>query len=140
MNASSLKLFLRISLLVMLAVTLSACGGSQSDLDAYVAQVKARSGGPIDPLPEVIKPKKFEYEAEDMRDPFSGGPQEQAEQVEDVDTSVGGLRPDPTRRKEVLEGFELDSLKMVGTFFIEEVLYALISDPDGLIHRVRPEN
>lgn len=42
----------------------------------------------------------------------------------------------------MLEGFELDSLEMVGTLYAEEseTLFGLVADPDGLLHRVRPGN
>lgn len=127
------------TLVLLLVVTLVACAGSQQDLDSYIAGVKERPGEPIEPLPRVVPPVPFSYSVADLRDPFSGGP---AQPSEDIDVSTAqddGPRPDPTRRKEVLEGFELDSLEMVGTFYIEE-LYGLVSDPDGLIHRVRPGN
>ena len=76
-------------------------------LSAAVAEVKARPAPPLDPLPVMKQFETFEYAAQDMRDPFS-------QPTADQDGS-NALRPDPNRRKEVLEAFPLDSLDMVGT-------------------------
>jgi type IV pilus assembly protein PilP len=54
--------------------------------------------------------------------------------------SIGGTRPDPNRSIEFLEGFPLDSLRMVGTLDISATMYALVQTSDGLIHRVIPGN
>ena len=54
--------------------------------------------------------------------------------------SVGGTRPDASRSREFLEGFPLDTLRMVGTLDISDTVYALMQSSDGLIHRVVPGN
>ena len=38
---------------VVAIVGLSACGGANDDLRAYIDEVKARLGGRIEPLPQV---------------------------------------------------------------------------------------
>ena len=38
--------------------------------------------------------------------------------------------------REYLERYELDTLSMVGTFSNEESYWALVRDPEGVIHRV----
>lgn len=134
---------LRIALLTTLALAGVACTGDMRDLERYVADVKNRPGEPIAPLPSIEPPPTFVYEAYDLRDPFTGGPiEDQLAGPVDLDVPPGteGPRPDPNRRREVLENFELDSLEMVGTFYIDETLYGLVEDPDGLIHRVREDN
>jgi type IV pilus assembly protein PilP len=50
-------------------------------------------------------------------------------------TGVGG--PDPNRRKEPLEDFPLDSLKMVGTITRAKQAFAIIQAPDGSVQRVK---
>ena len=52
----------------------------------------------------------------------------------------GGIRPIADRSREFLEGFPLDTLRMVGTLNIGETTYGLVQTSDGLIHRVVPGN
>ena len=47
------------------------------------------------------------------------------------------LQPDPSRPKQYLEGFTLDSLVMVGSLERSGQRWTLIKDPDGGIHRVQ---
>ena len=51
-------------------------------------------------------------------------------------TKGTGPRPDFDRPKEYLERYELDTLSMVGTFSKDESYWALVRDPEGVIHRV----
>lgn len=83
-----------------------------NDLQEYVAEVKARPPTPIDPIPQITQAETFLYVAENRRDPFVP-----TDVVEDVlgESTEEGPRPDPNRRKEELESFPLDALKMVGT-------------------------
>ncbi len=124
--------------ILVAAVLLAGCYGDQADLQARIGQVKQEPGEPIEPLPSIESPETFEYAAFDLRDPFEGSidapvPDEVAAAPEGT-----GPQPDFNRRREVLEGFELDSLEMVGTFDIEATLFGLVRDPEGLLHRVRP--
>ena len=54
--------------------------------------------------------------------------------------ATSGLRPNFDRRRESLEAFPLDSLRMVGTLERSENHFALIQDATGLIHRVQSGN
>ncbi|QIL19904.1 pilus assembly protein PilP [Thermomonas sp. HDW16] len=114
---------------VLLAATLAACGGGKSDLEKWVAEVKARPAPPLDPLPVMQQFETFEYAAQNLRDPFSeafsGG-------------GSSGPRPDPGRRKQTLEQFPLDSLDMVGTIGKGAGLVSLVLAPDKVTYRVRP--
>ncbi len=53
-----------------------------------------------------------------------------------------GVRPDPNRVREELEKYALGSLKMMGTVQVSGVmdLWALILDPNGVVHRVQKNN
>ncbi len=131
----------RPALLAACALALAACGRDMNDLQSYISDVHNTPGEPIPPLPSIETQPSFEYQAFDLRDPFSGGPVEVAGREVSGPTLPGsGPAPDPNRRREVLEGFELDSLEMVGTFAIEDQFFGLIEDPEGLIHRVREDN
>ena len=118
-------------------LALAACGADNDDLDRYINDVKSTPGGRIDPLPEITPYEMFTYVAdfEGIRSPFvpdtpqaaSGG-------------AGSGVRPDSDRSREFLEGFPLDTLRMVGTLDIGETFYGLVQTSDGLIHRVVPGN
>lgn len=119
-----------ILLMVTAAVLLSTgCSRSMSDLEAYIAETKARPGGRIEPLPEISTYDTFAYEPGDARSPF----------VPDTPASTragDGVRPDADRRREYLEGFPLDTLRMVGTLQLGGQLYGLVQTGDRLVHRV----
>jgi type IV pilus assembly protein PilP len=119
-------------LLAAVVVSLSACARGSRDLEAWVAEVKARPAPPLDPLPVMRQFETFEYAAQNLRDPFS-------EPTADQD-GENGLRPDPNRRKEVLEAFPLDSLDMVGTIGSGNTVVGLVMGPDRVTYRVRPGN
>ena len=130
---------LRISCAFFL-VLLTACSSDEfSDLNQYIAEVKARPSGPIPPLPDVKIIEPFIFKPDDLRDPFK--PLEQPEQVQGVGIAIGnGLKPDFTRRKEELEAFPLDGLKMVGTVVRNSTIWGLIKASDGTVHRVQLGN
>ncbi|MGD7033788.1 pilus assembly protein PilP [Methylotuvimicrobium buryatense] len=119
---------------------LSACSSDdKSDLVQYINQVKARPKTQIEPLPEIKVIEPFIYKPSGLRDPFR--PIEKVVEAELVDVGTGrGIRPDPIRRKEQLESYSLDSLRMVGTITKDAVLWGLIKAGDGTIHRVRQGN
>ena len=119
----------RLLAIAIAGVALTACSGGNSDLEKWVAEVRARPAPPLDPLPVMQQFETFEYAAQNLRDPFS-------------DVFVGGdgsgLRPDPGRRKQTLEQFPLDSFDMVGTLGRGAGQVALVMAPDKVTYRVRP--
>lgn len=119
--------------LVVLAVLLAGCTPGTADLEAYVAEVKARPGPPLEPLPVMKQFETFEYKAFDLRDPFSLPKQNER-------ATAQGPRPDPDRRKEYLESFPLDGLNMVGTLGAGKDMVALVVDPENVVHRVTVGN
>ena len=124
----------RIAGTVLVALMLSACSESMNDLNNYIVSVKERPADPIPPIPPVKTYTPYEYEGMNGRDPFR---QSLNEGSDDVRSSKGtGPRPDFERSKEYLERYELDTLSMVGTFSKEEAYWALVRDPEGVIHRV----
>ncbi|RMD79293.1 MAG: pilus assembly protein PilP [Gammaproteobacteria bacterium] len=124
------------ALLAAAALALGGCGGDgMADLKAYVQQVKARPGGRVEPIPEVRPFETFVYRAEGRRSPFE--PWRRATvSIAQLGGGGGGPRPDPNRRKEPLEAFPLDKLKMVGTLAQGRQRWALVRAPDGLVYRV----
>jgi type IV pilus assembly protein PilP len=115
-----------------LSCALSACGRSNSDLQAYIDEVKARPGGRIEALPPVRPAPTFAYEPGDRRSPFV--PDTPQRRVSDDPSAVEG--PDPNRPREHLEQFPLDTLEMVGTLADQRASFGLVQTSDGLVYRV----
>jgi type IV pilus assembly protein PilP len=123
-------------LLVMLTVLVTACSGDDMrDLDAFMAEKRARPGGVIEPIPTFKAYEAFAYAATTMRSPFDR-PVE-VRQVARLNAR-SAVKPDPDRPREFLEQFTLDSLQMVGRLERGSGVWALIRDPNGGIHRVQP--
>lgn len=120
-------------------LVLAGCETDQDDLNRYIAEVKARPAAPIPPIPSVRTYTPYEYEGLEGRDPFRMSTREGADEVVAGGTGTGP-RPDLQRTREYLERFELDTLTMVGTFEKEANEWALIRDPDGVVHRVAVGN
>ena len=135
MSRPHATMFFRTLALCALAGMTAGCSGDNSDLERYIADVKARPGGRIDPLPVIQPYESFAYEAYDLRSPFVPdspmGPSSTPER---------GVRPDRGRSREFLEQFPLDTLSMVGTMTFEGAYYGLVQTPDTLVHRVQAGN
>jgi type IV pilus assembly protein PilP len=126
----------RLLALAVAASSLAACGGSNSDLQAYIDEVKARPGGRIDALPQVQPAPTFAYEAGTRRSPFM--PDTPQRRMSNDPNAVEG--PDPNRPREFLEQFPLDTLRMVGTLSDRRASFGLVQTADGLVHRVTVGN
>lgn len=119
------------------ALLLVACGGEEfQDLRDFVKNSGADMRGKVDPPPEIKPYEPFNYDnAVGLPDPFKPRKQEAK--------SAGrpGLnQPDMTRRKEELEEFPLESIKMVGFLQQANVPHAVVRSPDGKLHRVKVGN
>ena len=117
------------ALAVTAAVLLAGCSSGQDDLQRWLAEVKQRPGGRIEPLPEVKPYETFAYSDANLRSPFAPAAPASAS---------NGVRPDTKRNREFLEQFSLDTLKMVGTLKLEGRQFGLVQTKDGLVHRVLP--
>lgn len=131
--------FFRLSSTGTLVLALSACsGGSQHiDLQNYVTEVKSQPKGEIDPLPPVRTYEAYVYQAASLRSPFEKPIEAAVVSRGPVDPNT---KPDPTRPKEFLESFSLETLTMVGMLKQNGELWALIKEPQGGIQRVTVGN
>lgn len=114
---------------------LAACGGGGdfSDLRAYMDEVRAKPKGSIEPLPTFQPYESFTYRAASLRSPF------QPPVKIDVVTRQKGapeIKPDESRVKQFLEGFNIETFEMVGTLRNDRELYALVNGASG-VHRVK---
>lgn len=122
-----------------LVIFLASCGAGDPnrDLRDFVAQVQARPASGIEPLPEIKQVETFIYVAGGRRDPFS---RPEGEYIASEEAGEGDIHPDPNRRKEELESFPLDSLRMVGTLDKDDTLWGLVQNKDGMLFRIKPGN
>lgn len=116
---------------------LTGCGQSKAldDLDRYITNIKSQPAGPIGPLPDVKSYDNFTYTASHLRSPFARPDSDRT-----AKGSGNGLRPDRYRKKEVLEAFPIDGLRMLGTLERKGKRWAIIKDSDATIHRVSVGN
>ncbi len=122
--------------LLAVILSLSACSSQHyGDLDKYIEDVKHRTKGRIEPLPEVKTYESYTYQAQDLRDPFTPFTEAPSEEM-----AQPGITPDINRKREALESFPLDSLKFVGTIEKDGKTWGLITAPDKAIYRVQVGN
>jgi len=114
---------------------LTACGtGEFQDLKEFVTKSGNGLRGKVDPLPQVAPYEPFAYNAFDLPNPFA------PRKPETKKGAGGGLEPDADRKREALEAFPLESLKMVGTLERTNHHWAIIKTPDSNLYRVHPGN
>ena len=118
---------------VLAGLVAAGCSGGQSDLEKWIADTKKKPGGRIQALPEVKPYETYVYSASRLRSPFQP-------QGPNSGNGLAGVRPSSRRNREFLEGFSLDTLKMVGTFKVGGSFYGLVQSKDGLVHKVQPGN
>ncbi|MDR8013089.1 type 4a pilus biogenesis lipoprotein PilP [Ectopseudomonas guguanensis] len=126
--------FSRLALVVGLSF-LAGCGasGDFSDLRAYMDDVRARPKGSIEPLPKFQPYESFTYRAASLRSPF-----QPPVKIDVVARQRGAaeIKPDESRVKQFLEGFNIETFEMVGTLRNDRELYALVNGAGG-VHRVK---
>ena len=115
-------------------LTLAGCGGEMDELKQFVRESEKGLPRRIEPLPPVKAFEPFTYEGFDLPDPFK------PRKLQDrKDGQQSGLAPDLNRRKEPLEAFPLEQLKMVGTLSQGKDTYALVR-ADKTLYRVKKGN
>jgi len=127
---------LRRMMVVVACLGVIGCSSEEhSDLRQFVKEAEKLPHGRVPPLPEVKPYEAFTYSAFDLLDPFK------PRKIEPPKGSGGGsLAPDMNRRREPLEAYPLESLKMVGTLEQNKQMFALVRAPDNTLFRVRPGN
>lgn len=123
-------------LLLLLPLLLTACGGEEfQDLRDFVKDAGADMRGKVDPPPEIKPYEPLSYDNTiGLPDPFKPRKSE-------LKSGRPGInQPDLERRREALEEFALESLKMVGFLYQAKVGYAIVRSPDSKLHRVKSGN
>lgn len=122
----------------LVAVSLAGCANDQAELREWMQTVRAG----VKPVHERIsEPRRFEpyrYYNEGQVDPFSvaklGGLS-----AGNAEAARGGLKPDLTRRREALESYPLDAIRMVGHLANRQDAYALLQ-AESLVYQARVGN
>lgn len=129
-------------------MSLTACVSRDiSDLEIKVDEIMARPGGRIEPLPEIKPYEAYTYQSAlaEAPNPFKlffvlSKPEISSDVAVDDGLTPEMEREIKNRNREELEQFELDSLRMVGTLDNEANNWAIVLDPDGVVHRVKVGN
>ncbi|HJV87831.1 MAG TPA: pilus assembly protein PilP [Noviherbaspirillum sp.] len=118
---------------------LAGCGdGDLQEVKQWMEDVQRHTPVTVQKLPEPKTFTPFVYNAKDEVDPFS--PLKLSTALAKMQASSGsGIKPDLERRKEPLENFPLDSIKMVGTLEKPGLSYALLQ-VDKSVFQVKAGN
>jgi len=132
--------WVRLIIVALTGLIIAGCSGDNlSDLRSFVQAEKSKPGGRVEPIPEVKPFESFTYKVNGLKSPFQPwGINTGA--AKSSGASSGGLHPDMSRRREALESFPLDTLRMVGTVTQKNGVWAIIKAPDGLVYRVTRNN
>ena len=126
----------RTVFILLTGFLLTACSEEFQDIKDFIKESEKGLKGRVEPLPEVKPYEPFTYNAFDLPDPFKPRKIETAARG----TGTNKLQPDLNRRKEALEAYPLENLRMVGTLQQGKVIHALIKSPDNNLYRVKTGN
>lgn len=121
--------------IVATTLTLVGCVGGDdfSDLQSFMDQERARPKGAIEPLPKFQPYEAFTYSAAALRSPF-----QPPVKIDLASQQKGSkdVKPDESRVRQFLEGFNIETFEMVGVLGNQGINYALVRGAGG-VHRVK---
>lgn len=124
-----------IALIAALSL-LAGCGDSDvQEVRGWMKQVDGQAKVAVTPLTEPKTFIPFAYQQKDEPDPFDPNKLLAELAKQSAKSGVGGVRPDMERRKELLESYPLDIVKMVGTIERKGVIHAVLQI-DRTVHQV----
>lgn len=127
-----------VALALALVGALAGCSTEQTELRAWMDQVRRETQPIRDMIPEPKKFDPFRYENSDLSDPFSQG-RLQIALDKQIQRHKSGLQPDTNRRREPLEQFPLESIRMVGHLSDGRKSFALLQ-ADTLVYQASVGN
>lgn len=122
---------LRICALAASLVLVGCAAEEHGELKNWMVAEAQTMRGRVPPLPQLQTFEVVAYDAGSMVDPF------QSSKLEP--NKGGGNRPDTNRRREPLEFYAIETMKMVGMMNMKGVPVALIQ-ADKNVHQVRVGN
>jgi len=121
------SIIFRIVIVLPFLLLLSGCAqDSKADLVEFVESTYKNNKPKIEPLPPVEPYEEFIYKDDGQIDPFDIS---NVRVGESSDLSGGQVS---TRRREPLEAYSLESIRMDGVIKFEGKLSALVRTPDGV--------
>jgi type IV pilus assembly protein PilP len=124
--------------LVLLFSGLAGCGdGGIQEVNQQMEKVKQETKVSITPLSEPKKFTSFVYDAKGSIDPYN--PKKLAIALAKLSANSKGIKPDVERRREPLEAYPLDALKMVGTLQKQGLTYAVVQS-DKMVFQAKVGN
>jgi type IV pilus assembly protein PilP len=125
---------LLMALLLVVTMLLAGCGDrDEQEVRQWMKEVDAGTRVAVKPLPEPKTFVPFAYASAEGPDPFNPNKLLTDRAAARPGT---GMAPDTTRRKEPLEGFPLDTMRMVGMLQKGRTVFALLQI-DQAVHQVR---
>ena len=125
--------------IALVAVALSACTADVSELQGWMDETRANAPRRTTRLEEPKRFEPFRYEARSDIDPFSNS-KLQVALARFTDRNKGGLTPDLNRRREPLESFPLDGLRLVGHLSRASSGPVALVEADKVIFQLRVGN
>lgn len=125
---------------IIILVTMTGCDriSSQKELELFVIQTKSMAKKKAEVLPEDLATLDYKYLGKGQRSPFVTPKEYILSQVSDA---KGSNRPDVARTKEVLEQYDLQDLKMVGTLKKSDgTSWGLIKDSENIVYKIKIGN
>lgn len=120
---------------IALIATLSACGADEhQDIKNWMKTEEAGMRGRIPPLPQLKTFAVVDFDSTSASDPF------QASKLDPERRGAGANRPDTNRRREPLEAYPLESLKLVGMMISKDGKPVALVQADRTIYQIRVGN
>jgi type IV pilus assembly protein PilP len=124
-----------IAAALLLIAALAGCGDrDEQEVRQWMKEVDATTRVAVKPLPEPKTFVPFAYASAGAADPFN--PNKLLADGAAAARPGGGAAPDPNRRKEFLEGFPLDTMRMVGMMKRGRAVFALLQ-VDRAVYQVQ---
>jgi type IV pilus assembly protein PilP len=104
---------LALAATILLSLGLAGCAEDVSELQTWMDETRANTPRRTGRIPEPKRFVPFRYEARSDVDPFSDA-KLQVALARFSDRNKGGITPDLKRRREPLEAYPLDAIRLVG--------------------------
>jgi len=137
-TTNSIRIFRTATALVLCFLLFSCQDREMADLKEFVATAYQDKKPDIEPLPEIPPYQGFEYSATEEQDPFDLG--NIVNRSSGNQAAGGGPTPDSNRRREPLEQYPLDALKLVGTMTRDNIPWVIVQTSEGTAHRATVGN
>ena len=135
---SALKLarLLAVAGATLLALGLSGCTNDVSEIQVWMDETRANTPKRTGRIPEPKRFVPFRYDARTDIDPFSNA-KLQVALARFSDRNKGGITPDLNRRREPLEAFPLDAIRLVGHLHRSSTGSVALLEADKVIFQVK---